>query len=64
MTPRCTHSTRVSASSASTALDLLPLHQPLPSRFDLTLDAKSAIRTTVSESIPAVWIHFRDLTRA
>ena len=47
--PHCTHSTRARPNSASIASDLLLLHQPLSSRFDLTRDAYRALEMLLAD---------------
>ena len=48
-TPRCTRSTRAPRKLGVEQLDLLLLHQPLPSRFDLTLDAYRALEKLLAD---------------
>ena len=47
--PHCTHSTRARRKLGVDRLDLLLLHQPLSSRFDLTLDAYRALEKLLAD---------------
>ena len=49
MTPPCTRSTRAPGKLGVEQLDLLLLHQPLPSAFDRTLDAYRALETLLRD---------------
>ena len=48
-TTRCTHSTRARGKLGVDQIDLLILHQPLPSAFDRTLGAYRALETLLAD---------------
>lgn len=68
MTPRCTASTRAWARLGVDSIDLLLLHQPLPSRFDLTLGAYRALEELYADgqvrAIEVLQLHDRRPARA